>query len=76
MRGVVRGCVVHEIGQHALLSWRESAKISKLLLADLCCNTLKKSYEISVFRQKFRTYMNQKIIVFKLTYLSTLATKI
>jgi hypothetical protein len=55
---------VHEIGQYAPLSWRESAKISKLLLADLSCNTLKRCYEISVFRQKFRACINQKIIVF------------
>jgi hypothetical protein len=67
---------VHEIGQYAPLSWQEPAKISKLLLADLSCNILKRCYEISIFRQKFRTCINQKIIVFKLTYLSLLATKI
>jgi hypothetical protein len=55
---------VHENGQYALLSWREPAKMSKLLLVDLNCNTLKGCYEISVFRQKFRACINQKIIVF------------
>jgi hypothetical protein len=54
---------VHEIGQYAPLFWRESAKISKLLLADLSCNTLKRCYEIFFFRQKFRACINQKIIV-------------
>jgi hypothetical protein len=43
LKGGTWRCVVKEIGQHAPLTWREPAKISKLLLADLCCNTLKQS---------------------------------
>ena len=29
-----------EIGQHVPLAWQEPAKINKLLLVDLSCNTL------------------------------------
>ena len=60
-KGVTGRCVVDEFGQHVPLAWRESAKISKLLLADLSCNTLKKDYEISVFQHKLLTYKNRNL---------------
>ena len=62
LKGGTWRCVVLEIGQHVPLAWREPAKINKLLLADLCCNRLKQSYEISVFQQKLPTYKNQKYL--------------
>jgi hypothetical protein len=54
-------CVVLEIGQHAPLTWRESAKISKLLLADLCCNTLKQRLRKFLSFNKNSHKQNQKI---------------
>jgi hypothetical protein len=52
-KGGLGGCVVLEIGQHVPLAWREPAKISKLLLADLCCNTLKKVMKFLFFNRNF-----------------------
>jgi hypothetical protein len=62
LKGGTWRCVVLENGQHAPLTWRESAKISKLLLADLCCNTLTMLRKFSVLKQKFPACKNQKII--------------
>jgi hypothetical protein len=42
LKGGIGRCVALEIGQHIPLAWREPAKISKLLLVDLCCNTFNK----------------------------------
>jgi hypothetical protein len=53
LKGGIRMCVVLEFGQHVPLAWRESAKISKLLLADLCCNTLKKVMKFLFFNRNF-----------------------
>jgi hypothetical protein len=53
-------CVVIENGQHAPLTWREPAKISKLLLADFAATHSTKVKKISVLQQKFPTYKNQK----------------
>jgi hypothetical protein len=52
---VLEGVLCLKFGQHVPLAWREPAKISKLLLADLCCNTLNKVNEIFVFQQKLPT---------------------
>ena len=49
-KGVTRRRVALEFGQHVPLAWRELAKISKLLLADLSCNTLTNDYEIYVLQ--------------------------
>ena len=62
-------CVVLEIGQHAPLTWRESAKISKLLLAKNVATHSKKVKKIYVLQQKFPTYRNQKFKCIEMTYL-------
>jgi hypothetical protein len=54
-------CVVTVNGQHAPLTWREPAKISKLLLADFAATHSTKVKKNSVLQQKFSTYINQKI---------------
>jgi len=46
-------------GQHAPLTWREPAKISKLLLAENAATHSKNVKKISVFQQKLPTYKNQ-----------------
>jgi hypothetical protein len=76
LKGGIWKCVVLEIGQHAPLTWREPAKISKLLLADFAATHLNKVTKILVFQQKFPTCKNQKIKLILLTYLRLLATKI
>jgi hypothetical protein len=45
LKGGTWRCVVNEIGQHAPLTWREPAKISKRLLADFAVTHFKQSYE-------------------------------
>jgi hypothetical protein len=58
-------CVVTENGQHVPLTWREPAKISKLLLAgnsETHSQNVKKNF---VLQQKFSTYKNQKYKVLK-----------
>jgi hypothetical protein len=49
---VLEGVLCLKFGQYVRLAWREPAKISKLLLADLCCSLqhTQESYEISVFQ--------------------------
>jgi hypothetical protein len=52
-------CVVLENGQHAPLTWREPAKIIKLLLADFAATHSTKVKKISVLQHKLPTYKNQ-----------------
>jgi hypothetical protein len=51
---------VNEIGQHAPLTWREPAKISKLLLADFAATHSTMLRKFSVLQQKFPACKNQK----------------
>jgi hypothetical protein len=50
---VLEGVLCLKFGQHVPLAWREPAKISKLLLADLCCNTLNKVMKFMFFNRNF-----------------------
>jgi hypothetical protein len=51
---------VTENGHHAPLTWREPAKISKLLVAENAATHSQKVMKIYVLQQKFPTYKNQK----------------
>jgi hypothetical protein len=52
-------CVVTENRQHAPLTWREPAKISKLLLVDFAATHSTKVKKKYVLQQKLSTYKNQ-----------------
>jgi len=65
LRGGLWECVVTENGQHALLTWREPTKISKLLLAKNAATHSQNVKKIFVLQQKFSTYKNQKYKVLK-----------
>jgi hypothetical protein len=56
---------VTENGQHAPLTWREPAKISKLLLAENAATHSQKVKKIYVLQQKFPTYKNQNYKLLK-----------
>jgi hypothetical protein len=64
LKGGLWRCVVTENRQHAPLTWREPAKISKLLLGDLVA-THKKLRKLYVLQQKFSTYKNQNYKLLK-----------
>jgi hypothetical protein len=51
---------VNENGQHAPLTWREPAKISKLLFSDFAVTHSTKVKKIYVLQKKFPTYKSQK----------------
>jgi hypothetical protein len=53
LKGGPKRFVVLEFGQHVPLAWREPAKINKLLLIDLSCNTLRKVMKFLFFNRNF-----------------------
>jgi len=71
LKGGTWRCGVDEIGQDAPLTWREPAKISKLLLGDFSTTHSNKFKKIYVLQQKFLTCKNQKIKLIVSTYLIT-----
>jgi hypothetical protein len=65
LEGSLWECAMTENGQHVPLTWREPAKINKLLLAENATTHSQNVKKIYVLQQKFSTYKNQKYKVLK-----------